>query len=685
MAQNPAYSQSEQLAKQIDMNPLNINLAMDIDDDKNKLENESNKKTYKIHTPKTPSLLDSPTNINTRAKAKSRSPSDQIPNLYTTRYLPINSNFDESDYGSDEELLMTDRNIIETLNSYGSTSTTPTNVETEEHEKHLKIRLRYYFMTPCQKWKFRGRKPFKLSIQVLKIILITCQVIIFGILSMKTSTYTSSNLEAFRTLFLTEDLAKANLPDGTDGLALAHKSIFYHSVNHARRVYAHLDNENFDVFGTEFTNNTMKFCMLRYTNSSMNPSNGTYNYDPSNIQESCYQMVAWTEHDSLDQNFIPIYDNKTTGGPANYPINQNILNKVKNLKSGEQLIDPVYKLTDLTVNFQSLINAHIHFNVRTIRLKNSADGTTPDWLEHRIKVHYENSLHSGIIGYHLSAMQHYLSTNANNEGTFQSRIILYTILDIFCLCLCIVSFILCSRGLIRGRKLGNKFTRYFITKYGYSPSYRSQFHFINFWYIAILVSDILIIIGSMIKMDLENKWIGIIDYSSCQLLLGIGIGITWIGLIRYIGFFSEYNIMVSVLKASLPHCFKFFITSSILYTGFALCGWLVLGPYNIKFRTLIKTSESLFSLINGDDMFNTFEVTSVPEADSSLVVFNQVYLYSFISIFIYVVLNLFLAIILETFDTIKEARGGTRKLKMDELEKFIGVSILNSGEPIRLN
>ena len=54
--------------------------------------------------------------------------------------------------------------------------------------------------------------------------------------------------------------------------------------------------------------------------------------------------------------------------------------------------------------------------------------------------------------------------------------------------------------------------------------------------------------------------------------------------------------------------FKFLSCALTLYCGYALCGWLVLGPYNDKFRTLTVTSETLFSLLNGDDMFNTFEI-----------------------------------------------------------------------------
>jgi len=40
----------------------------------------------------------------------------------------------------------------------------------------LKRHLKFHFMTPCQKFKARKRKPWKLIVQILKIIIVTTQV-----------------------------------------------------------------------------------------------------------------------------------------------------------------------------------------------------------------------------------------------------------------------------------------------------------------------------------------------------------------------------------------------------------------------------------------------------------------------------------------------------------------------------
>lgn len=43
-------------------------------------------------------------------------------------------------------------------------------------EEILRDDLKYYFMSPCEKYRARHQKPWKLCVQILKIIMITTQV-----------------------------------------------------------------------------------------------------------------------------------------------------------------------------------------------------------------------------------------------------------------------------------------------------------------------------------------------------------------------------------------------------------------------------------------------------------------------------------------------------------------------------
>ncbi len=126
------------------------------------------------------------------------------------------------------------------------------------------------------------------------------------------------------------------------------------------------------------------------------------------------------------------------------------------------------------------------------------------------------------------------------------------------------------------------------------------------------------------------------------------------------------------MKGALPSVLRFLLCAGLLYAGFVLCGWIVLGPYNMKFRTVLTASECLFSLVNGDDMFATF--AAVPETSGSLVRgFARAYLYLFISLFIYVVLSLFIAIIMDTYEVIKEYyKTGFPKERMHEYYRRAG-------------
>ena len=110
--------------------------------------------------------------------------------------------------------------------------------------------------------------------------------------------------------------------------------------------------------------------------------------------------------------------------------------------------------------------------------------------------------------------------------------------------------------------------------------------------------------------------------------LGIGTALVWIGTLRYFGFFQYFNVIIIVVKIAAPHMIKFLACASILYAAFVLSGWMILGSYHIKFKTIMSTSECLFSLINGDDMFVTF--SSSPDQAWPEYVFSRLVIEIFI-------------------------------------------------------
>ncbi|WAR24118.1 MCLN3-like protein [Mya arenaria] len=190
-----------------------------------------------------------------------------------------------------------------------------------------------------------------------------------------------------------------------------------------------------------------------------------------------------------------------------------------------------------------------------------------------------------------------------------------------------------------------------------------QCEFVNLWYVTIIINDNL--------KSTSNHF----DY--CSVMLGTGSLLAWLGVLRYIGFFQQFNILIVTLKKAFPNMLRFLTCCFMLYIGFVICGWVVLGPYHLKFRQMSTASECLFSLINGDDMFVTFSATVT---NNQLVwYYSRFYLYLFISLFIYAVLNLFIAVIMDTYETIKEYyEGGFPK---SELFEFIDKCTESASSP----
>ena len=141
-------------------------------------------------------------------------------------------------------------------------------------------------------------------------------------------------------------------------------------------------------------------------------------------------------------------------------------------------------------------------------------------------------------------------------------------------------------------------------------------------------SDCLIIAGSVHKQLIDSRYFEVDRWTACSMCLGIGTALVWIGTLRYFGFFQYFNVIIIVVKIAAPHMIKFLACASILYAAFVLSGWMILGSYHIKFKTIMSTSECLFSLINGDDMFATF--SSSPDQAWPEYVFSRLVIEIFI-------------------------------------------------------
>ncbi|XP_061604110.1 mucolipin-1-like isoform X3 [Phyllopteryx taeniolatus] len=319
---------------------------------------------------------------------------------------------------------------------------------------------------------------------------------------------------------------------------------------------------------------------------------------------------------------------------------------------------------NFTLNFYKLINVTVDFQLKAINIQTIINNEIPNCYTFAIMILMDNRAHSGKIKISLqnqASIKECKDPNVSGHAENYAR----EFFDVLVALVCLLSLLLCGRSILRGVLLQHEYAQFFQTRLDRGVSWGDRMEFINGWYILLIVSDMFTIIGSFIKIGIESK--NLSSYDSCAILLGTSTLLVWVGVIRYLSFFQKYNILIVTLRAAFPNVIRFCCCAAAIYLGYCFCGWIVLGPYHTKFRSLPMVSECLFSLINGDDMFVTF--AEMEQTGTLVWIFSQVYLYTFISLFIYMVLSLFIALITGAYDTIMAQTQ--EQVRITDLHAFI--------------
>ncbi|XP_023943462.1 mucolipin-3 [Bicyclus anynana] len=503
-------------------------------------------------------------------------------------------------------------------------------------EEKMRRKLQFFFMNPIEKWRAKRKFPYKFVVQLIKIVLVTLQLCLFAHNRYNHVNYTWDNRITFSHLFLLgwDSTREINAyPPGAGPLAVYKVDEFYNSLDYAYAGYSNLTNAIGPYSYNDESNikPEPEFCQYYYKKGIIHGFNESYEFN-AEIESSCI-------------NFTNV--------------------ETKLFKSQQYLQDAGIK-----VDFAALVRAELRFSLKTINFRAAGPITPPDCFRFDVKVVFDNEDHDGQMSLSLEAEPHKLTCKGDKTYITDNKIdqILRSILNILVILICTASLLLCSRAIYRAQLLKGLTCAFFRRAYNAELSLDGRLEFLNIWYIMIIVNDILIIMGSAMKEQIERNQFTYDEWNVCSLFLGVGNLLVWFGVLRYLGFFKTYNVVILTLKKAAPKIFRFSCCALLLYAGFTFCGWLVLGPYHMKFRSLATTSECLFSLINGDDMFATFSIMS--KKSPMLWWFSRVYLYSFISLYIYVVLSLFISVIMDAYDTIKQYyKEGFPK---NDLQQFIG-------------
>ncbi|XP_066503404.1 mucolipin-2 isoform X2 [Hoplias malabaricus] len=318
------------------------------------------------------------------------------------------------------------------------------------------------------------------------------------------------------------------------------------------------------------------------------------------------------------------------------------------------------------LDFYRLVNIEISFPLKGINLQTLRSHELPDCYTFAVMITFDNRCHSGKvkITLDLDAVSS-ACMNWKISGTAQKNTQYLLVFDAFVILVCLTSAVLCIRSIVLAIRLLQRFSHFCLKKCKRKVCENDQKEFLNGWYVLVIISDVMAIIGSILKMEIQAK--SLTSYDVCSIFLGTSTLMVWVGVIRYLGYFQKYNVLILTMQAALPKVLRFCCCAGMIYLGYTFCGWIVLGPYHDKFEGLSRVAECLFSLVNGDDMFPTF--AEFHQKNILVWLFSRAYLYSFISLFIYMVLSLFIALITDAYETIK--RYQKTGFPMTELQLFL--------------
>lgn len=492
-------------------------------------------------------------------------------------------------------------------------------------EENLRDDLRYYFMSPCEKYRARRQLPWKLLVQILKIIMITTQLILFGLNNQLVVSYKEENTMALKNLFLKD---YSGVDEDDYSVAVYTQQSVYDSLFHVMDQYSQLGRISVGPisYAEDEGGNRLPLiiCKEYYKRGSVEPSEEAYDID-AQLETVCLS-----------------HDPKT-------------VNEMRTQNSSFFDLD-FYRLVDIKITFQLK-----GINLQTVRRRE-----LPDCYSFYVTITFDNQCHSGKVKIFLDIdTQSSACRDWNISGTAQKNTHYLLVFDAFVILVCLTSAVLCTRSIVLAVRLLQRFSRFSHENYNRKVCEDDQGEFLNGWYVLVIVSDLLAIVGSILKMEIQAK--SLTSYDVCSIFLGTSTLMVWVGVIRYLGYFQKYNVLILTMKAAFPKVLRFCCCAGMIYLGYTFCGWIVLGPYHEKFEGLSRVAECLFSLLNGDDMFETF--AQLKDKNTLVWLFSRAYLYSFISLFIYMVLSLFIALITDAYETIKKFQKDG--FPLTDLQKFL--------------
>ncbi|KAB7496262.1 Mucolipin-2, partial [Armadillidium nasatum] len=378
--------------------------------------------------------------------------------------------------------------------------------------------IRFFFMNPIDKYRARKKCPWKLLVQIVKVIICTMQLCMFAIQRYNHVSYLWDTKVSLSHLFIQGwDSSReiVSYPPSTGPLAVYDIQQFYDFIDFSVNSFAHIEETAVGAYKYQIDdgNITMpEFCITSYKNE-------------------CFKIPT-TIFNSTEK----------------FSLKKLLASKNK------------------SINFDLLLESSYSFNLQTVKLKSEYPFETPECFQLETLV--------------LDCEDNVTKATESKPGVNPVRTVVNVMTLLVCSVSFVLCFRALYRAQFLRSAVNSCFLYRFkrpLNKWESFEFVNLWYILICVNDIFIIVGTVIKI--SLESQDYEgylDKW------NVCSLLLGVGNLLIWFGCLRYLGFFKTYNVLILTIKHCIPNITRYSICTMMVFAGYAFCGWLVLGPYHIK-------------------------------------------------------------------------------------------------------
>ncbi|CAL4150759.1 unnamed protein product, partial [Meganyctiphanes norvegica] len=529
-----------------------------------------------------------------------------------------------SHYGSMASSVTSINNQREYEGSVG-TSTTAGLFSHNLTEDRLRRRLKFFFMNPMEKWTARRRFPWKLLLQVVKIVVVTAQLCLFAQQRYNHVNYLWDTKISFSHLFIkgwdtTREIQVYPPADGP--LAVYKKSEFYEYLDYAVITHAKIRELALGSYIYDQVNGTIKdpdLCMTHYASGRAFPNN-TYILN-GNITKDC----------------------------INIPIT--LVNSTENWSTKDYLAEH-----NITFNFDLLLGVEFTFALRTIKLRVNLPFDVPECYRLIGKVLFNNHDHDGQmlveldVGARVLECEGDVSLNKDSDMLKVWR----TIINVLSIGICVTSLCMCVRAIYRAQVLKN--VTVFLTLHMRIRhiTFRARCGFLCHWLLRVFPTNLYanLYLSTVLRI-INSKYYDYFESNSYCLLIYVVGFFFWHQSFRGLYFFLRYRAVIEKMEFAVPK--KNFCAPITLKT-FCLAVRLIWGAFTLKFKKFNSPIICLFITIYAYVVF--LMIWDSVSMKPVLQIFEKLYfighLFCITSIFILIIpLHRFADIVLQMFKIMK--------------------------------